>query len=125
MLIILLRLLNALQILHFIFSKNVQNYEVIIVHRLDFSPCPSFSWDHGTHGEKKSKSLGRVNWAGPASIQPPGRPRASHSICMGKGLCSRRSVPFPRRSQHTGSPAGHKEPHRPVSQIPAHHKTFL
>lgn len=59
MLIILLRLLNALQILHFIFSKNVQNYEVIIVHRLDFSPCPSFSWDHGTHGEKI-----KVSWEG-------------------------------------------------------------
>lgn len=63
MLIILLRLLNALQILHFIFSKNVQNYEVIIVHRLDFSPCPSFSWDHGTHGEKNQSLLG--GWTGP------------------------------------------------------------
>lgn len=51
MLIILLRLLNSLQILHFIFNNNAQDNEVIIVHRTDFSSCPSFSWDHGTHGK--------------------------------------------------------------------------
>lgn len=63
MLIILLCLLNSLQILHFIFNKNAQNYEVIIVHRLDFSSCPSFSWDHGTHEEKNQSLL--AGWTGP------------------------------------------------------------
>lgn len=59
MLIILLRLLNSLQILHFIFNNNAPNYEVIIVHRPGFSSNPSFSWDHGTHGKTIT-----VSWQG-------------------------------------------------------------
>lgn len=62
MLIILLCLLNSLQILHSIFNKNAQNYEVIIVHRLDFSSCPSFSWDLGIMGSMGKKI--KASWQG-------------------------------------------------------------